>query len=152
MKKTALILLTALALSAHAARYAETPLPAYTPGDIVSTDVALVCQKDYPLKARDVSRSKKDQVYALYHVDPEQCTEGCKIDHLVPLAIGGSNDTKNLWPHEYGARWSVYMKTRLEIRLRKEVCSGRLPIAQAQQCIASDWIKCYRTVYPESTK
>ncbi len=137
-----------MATSANASEYYYLPNSTLTPGDVASVNKEEVCNPAYPAKARDVSNSKKNAVYKRYGVTKDKCTKGCKIDHLIPLAIGGSNDLKNLWPHEYGADWTVYEKTRLEVRLRKAVCKENMPIEKAQQCIASNWTTCYEGFYP----
>ena len=147
MKK---VLLLALALSAPVmagSKYPHLPSPTLTPGAVASTDTALVCEKDYPARSRNVTNTTKNKVYALHKVDKAQCIKGCKIDHLIPLSIGGSNDMTNLWPHEYGADWTVFQKTRLEVRLRKEVCTGKMPIAEAQECVRKDWTQCFQRFY-----
>lgn len=128
---------------AQATKYPYLPSTELTPGAVATTDVSVICEKGYPQRARKVSMATKNKVYRVHGVDKEQCTKGCKIDHLIPLAIGGSNDIKNLWPHEYGAEWNVFAKTRLEVKLRKEVCTGKLPIVEAQNCIRADWTRCY---------
>lgn len=142
--KHALLVLALISSTTFAeSKYPYLPDPALTPGVVASTDSALVCEKDYPARVRHVTNRTKSQVYKHYGVDKEQCVKGCKIDHLVPLAIGGSNDIQNLWPHEYGADWNVFQKTRLEVRLRKEVCMGRMPITDAQACIKDNWTQCF---------
>jgi len=148
MRKTYLIAALALCASAHAgSKYPYLPNPQLTPGVVQSTSAAEVCEPGYPERARNVTATTKKRVYQAYGIDKDQCVKGCKIDHLIPLSIGGANDPKNLWPHEYGADWNVYAKTRLEVRLRKEVCSGSMPIQEAQSCIQSDWTKCYSRFY-----
>lgn len=148
MDKTYVFAIIALCASAHAdSEYPYLPNPQLTPGVVQSTSVAEVCKKGYPERVRNVTGTIKNKVYKAYNIDKEQCVKGCKIDHLIPLSIGGSNDPKNLWPHEYGADWNVYAKTRLEIRLRKEVCLGNMPILEAQTCIQSDWTQCYLRFY-----
>jgi hypothetical protein len=58
-------------------------------------------------------------------------------DHLVPLEVGGDpNDPRNLWI-EPGA--SPNPKDGVESRLHELVCEGRVPLAVAQQAIATDW-------------
>ena len=60
-----------------------------------------------------------------------------EYDHLVPLEVGGDpNDPRNLWI-EPGA--SPNQKDGVESRLRELVCSGRVPLAAAQEAIATDW-------------
>lgn len=74
-------------------------------------------------------------------------------DHLVSLALGGSpTDPRNLWPepHHVIGGWGSYAKDRVEDRLHTLVCRGRVPLAQAQSAIASDWIAAYeRYVGPD---
>ena len=68
-------------------------------------------------------------------------------DHLVSLGLGGSpTDPRNLWPqpHHVIGGWDSYAKDRLEDKLHTLVCHGRLPLAQAQNAIASDWIAAYK--------
>jgi len=136
------------AASAQQPPYHHIPNRVLTPGDIASTDVDVICQKDYPAKSRRVSNSLREKVYTLHKVQKSQCRGDCKIDHLVPLAIGGSNDIKNLWAHEYGADYSVHEKTRLEVLMRKKVCTEGMPIQQAQACFVWDWTQCYEFFYP----
>lgn len=68
-------------------------------------------------------------------------------DHLISLALGGSPTApQNLWPeprHVIGG-WGSDAKDRLEDELHTLVCRGRLPLAQAQTEIASDWIAAYK--------
>lgn len=59
-------------------------------------------------------------------------------DHLIPLELGGApSDPRNLWP-EPGA--SPNPKDRVENALNDKVCTGRIPLADAQREIATDWI------------
>lgn len=135
-------------LSAHpVSKYPYIPDPKLTPGMAASTNKALICERDYARSSRRVTPSMRKKVYLAHGVDTAQCAGGCKIDHLIPLGIGGSNDPLNLWPHEYGAHWGVFKKTRLEILLRKEVCTGKLPLKEAQTCIQSNWVRCYQRFY-----
>jgi hypothetical protein len=129
--------------------YYHLPDPVLTPGAVATTDTALVCQKGYTERARVVPRSRLNKVYQNYGVEKSKCRGGCKIDHLIPLAVGGSNDIENLWPHEYRAEWTVYEKTRLEVRLRKEVCNAKsITIQEAQACFRDDWTRCHARYFP----
>lgn len=148
MKKMFLAIFMALvAMSAQAIIY-NLPNPILTPGAVSPDTKASVCSAKYTIAARHVTETTRKKVYAAYNTSPTTCEGGCKIDHLIPLAIGGSNDVKNLWPHAYKQDWSVYRKTRLEVKLRKDVCSGKTPIQEARTCIATNWIDCYQKNYP----
>lgn len=135
--------------SSHAIIY-NMPNPILTPGDVSSDSKATVCSAKYTIAARHVSAKTKAEVYSDYNTSPKTCEGGCKIDHLIPLAIGGSNDKKNLWPHAYRQEWSVARKTRLEVKLRKEVCGGKTSLTVARNCISKDWILCYQKHYPNT--
>jgi len=67
-----------------------------------------------------------------------------EYDHLIPLEIGGDpNAPANLWlePNDRpGATSSANSKDSLERALNRQVCSGGLTLAAAQQAIASDWV------------
>lgn len=49
------------------------------------------------LCTRNVSRETKTQIYIAYGVDLSTRTE-YKIDHIIPISMGGSNSVRNLWP------------------------------------------------------
>lgn len=132
----------------RAETYHYLPNDKLTPGYVEDYDPRLICEADYAKESRHVSKALKERVYERYGVDKKSCRQDCKIDHLIPLAIGGSNDIRNLWPHEYGAEWSVYEKTRLEVRLRKAVCKEGVDAKVAQDCIRNDWTKCHAKYFP----
>lgn len=138
---------TAFSATEHT-QYYYLPNSQLTPGVVETIDKEKVCTEHYTDTARHVTKKMLRTVYERYNVQKDQCKLGCKVDHLIPLAIGGSNDIQNLWPHEYGAEWTVYEKTRLEVRLRKAVCKENMDIEAAQACIKSDWTKCHAKFYP----
>jgi hypothetical protein len=126
------------------------PIKDLTTGDILTSDIETICVSNYSKTVRDVSGSTKKKVYDLYKVPANErgTYKGqliSKIDHLVPLAIGGSNDISNLWSHYYYPEdgYGVVMKNRIENKLHRLVCEGKLDIKEAQNCIASDWQMCY---------
>jgi hypothetical protein len=58
-------------------------------------------------------------------------------DHLIPLQLGGHpTDPGNLWPEPWPA---ARKKDVVETRLKRWVCSGKVPLAAAQEAIAMDW-------------
>ena len=57
-------------------------------------------------------------------------------DHLVPLDLGGAPyDPRNLWPEPRATAdgWNADVKDELEAVLSRLVCSGRVPLAEAQR-------------------
>jgi len=64
---------------------------------------------------------------------------------LIPLALGGSNSIKNLWPlPKNTSPWNARVKDALEVRLQKLVCGGQVDLKTAQREIATDWTEAYR--------
>lgn len=59
-----------------------------------------------------------------------------EYDHLIPLELGGSSDTRNLWL-EPGVLPNP--KDRVENTLRALVCQHKILLQKAQQLIADDW-------------
>lgn len=109
--------------------------PAVTQADIAST----ICATGWtstvrppesytePLKARQMAAYGEPPPISAY-----------EEDHLIPLELGGSpTDPANLWP-EPGA--SPNPKDDVESAARRAVCDGSMPLAEAQQAIASDWV------------
>lgn len=145
MKKT-LLLLSLIGTFAYAD---VLPRPAVTPG---RSDPALtaqvLCAKGFTTTTiRNVPESVKRQVYSTYGVQNHAgyCTgpEGCEVDHLISLELGGSNDPSNLWPQPFAGQWNAHDKDKLENRLHQLVCSGQVPLAQAQHDIATNWIQSF---------
>ncbi|MBC7385386.1 MAG: hypothetical protein H7301_04370 [Cryobacterium sp.] len=66
-----------------------------------------------------------------YRIDPKKHKE-FKIDHLIPLCVGGSNDHENLWPqHE-----SIYEITDpLEPAICEKMFEGRLKQKEAVELV-----------------
>lgn len=74
-----------------------------------------------------------------------QKDEGCEIDHLRSLQLGGSNDITNLWPQPYFGQWNAHDKDLLEGYLHRQICKGKLTIDQAQKEISTNWIESYKS-------
>lgn len=116
---------------------------ACTPGAIISTaTTSQICQSGYASSVRNVPTSEKDQVYAEYGIASHYSGE-YEVDHLVSLELGGSNDIANLWPELANPTPGFHQKDQTENYLHDQVCSGKVPLAQAQQEIATNWLNVY---------
>lgn len=126
----------------------QVPDPVKTPGAVdPSATVQVICQPGYTGRpgVRHVTLATKRRVFAAYGIDPHGPGAPYEVDHLVSLEIGGSNDPANLWPQSYVSQpWNAHLKDALEDRLHALVCSGKLPLDQAQKAISSAWIAAYR--------
>lgn len=127
-----LLLLTSTAAFANDG-FPTGPELAVTPGKLCDTPSKLRYPEQIPYCARDVKPLMKYEIIANYdHIFgykiAEMPREDFKIDHLIPLCVGGSNDITNLWPQHK----SVYAITD---PLEPEICSkmyqGKLKQAEA---------------------
>ena len=138
------------------AKSSDLPDPQLTPGAInpaVSQEnlQQTVCQRGYTKTIRPsayfTNRLKREQIRQLAYSDrnPRNYEE----DHLIPLSLGGApDDPRNLWPQPLYSTWNARQKDDLEFVLYKMLCHGEIPLATAQNAIASDWITAWKTYVP----
>ena len=127
--------------------WAEDPIlpnSELTPGVFDSTaTVDTICKKGYTATVRHVTDKQKDEVFKEYGLERSGSYE---VDHLISLELGGSNDTRNLWPESYYGMWGARVKDALENRLHALVCDGKMSLRDAQLMISTDWIETYKNV------
>jgi hypothetical protein len=123
-----------------------------TPGTVnpavtQATTDATICRSGWTSTVRppvSITEPEKLASMAAYTVSGASAYE---YDHVVPLELGGAvNDPLNLWPEpDYSTRrgFDRNPKDRLENALRRMVCRGALPLAQAQRAIAANWVGAY---------
>lgn len=127
----------------------DLPDSKLTPGASRKVSLHTLCTTSTKL-VRNVPQSLKKAVYASYGLtgnDRSQCKEGYEVDHLISLELGGSNEQANLWPQTFCSVWSAHVKDLLENKLHALVCSGKLSIKDAQTCISTNWINCYKETF-----
>ena len=131
----AAVLLTASALPSSAQDTPALPDPNMTPGEVMTGDVDVICHQ-HTRERRRVPTSRCDAVFRAYSIpDTPVARYSYECDHLVPLALGGSNAAVNLWPQP---DVEAARKDRLEVEMQRLVCAGTLPLPQAQREIADD--------------
>ena len=157
------ILLLALTTPCLAGSDGTLPDPAITPGRVATVideeglprplTLQEICGRSTKDKGvRNVSNATKEAVRRSYGLTSKRdrwCNDerACEVDHLIPLAIGGDNDVRNLWPEAYAGDWSATDKDRLELEVRKRVCAGRLDLVEAQRGFLSNWKVFYVRVF-----
>jgi hypothetical protein len=129
-----------------------------TKGGVVISDQATVCATKWGKDARHVTPKMKKDVYDLYGTAPGKgvCVwkshtaesgkvvkEACEVDHLISRELGGADSEENLWPQPYTQHPGAHEKDWLENELHKEVCAGKISLANAQQEISNDWYAAY---------
>lgn len=121
--------------------HAQNALPdaSCTPGSVfANATVAQICKAGYAQSVRSVPQAEKDKVFAEYGI-AQHPPGSYEIDHLVSLELGGSNDLKNLWPEAALPKPGFHEKDSVESFLHVQVCSGKMPLKQAQRAIATNW-------------
>lgn len=108
-----------------------------------------ICVPGYTKTVRDVSTKLRKQIYSEYGVTYPQPRGAYEVDHLIPLAIGGSNDISNLFLEAAEPRPGFHEKDVVEIFLQQEVCAQRVALPIAQRQIANDWLSVYNSITPE---
>lgn len=107
--------------------------PAVSQSDLSST----ICMTGYTTTVRPSTSQttpfKYGTEYPAYSISQGTASE---LDHLVPLELGGANDSANLWP-ETGS--IPNQKDSVERALNDAVCSGQVSLAAAQLAIAVNW-------------
>lgn len=149
------VIIASLALAAPArarTREGALPDPAMTPGAtnprVTQADIGrTICVRGWTRTVRPLEdytyHLKVRQLRAGEY--PDRRTRDYEEDHLIPLGLGGApRDPRNLWPEPWAGRWGARTKDRLESRLHRLVCEGRVSLRQARSAIASDWIAAYR--------
>ena len=125
--------------------------PRVTQSNIRST----ICVRGYTKRVRPPAKYTSDlkrKQIARYAYEDRRLRD-YEEDHLISLELGGSpTSPKNLWPeprHVLGG-WGADAKDQLENELHRRVCSGELPLAEAQRAIATSWIAAYKRFVGEA--
>ena len=113
--------------------FPTNPDPSLTPGTLCTRPSGYRYPERIPYCQRNVSSGRKRQIIEDYneklgyHIERSD-RQQFKIDHLIPLCAGGSNDDSNLWPQHR----SVYEITDpLEGLICEKMAEGRLLQARA---------------------
>src|SRR5690349_1786167 len=95
-----------LSVSLHAEDFPRGPEHSVTPGSLCGHADARRYPERVPYCNRDVSSGLKREIFRDYdqrfgYRTTQLPRAQFKIDHLIPLCMGGSNERNNLWPqHE----------------------------------------------------
>lgn len=92
---------------------------------------------------RGVTIEMEQKVFARYRL-PWSSRSAYKIDHLIPLELGGADTIDNLWPQSLRARpYGPDRKELLTEVLLQRIARKQITLEQAQEQIASDWIDAF---------
>lgn len=112
---------------------ALVPNAKLTPGRVAASD------KD----RQGVTVAMEQKVFRRYHLPWERRAE-FKIDHLIPIELGGADTIDNLWPQKIRAKpYGADRKELLTAVLLQKIRAGKMTLAQAQEEIRRDWIDAF---------
>lgn len=121
-----------------------------TPGAVFARATPdVICVLGYTKTVRNVSTATKKKVFREYGMSYPAPYGTVEIDHVIPLELGGSNDIANLFPEAADPVPGFREKDLVEDYLHEEVCAGVVDIKVAQEQIANDWVRVYKTLSPE---
>lgn len=142
----AVMLITLIVWQSPRSTLALSPDPQLTPGAALPLTEADLCSREPASESRLVLASVGKRVFEEYGIRNPQ-PRRYELDYLIDPDLGGSDDTRNLWPQPYSATWNARVKDALENHLRELVCAGAISLAQAQQDISMDWISAYKKYF-----
>ena len=115
------------------AQEALLPNPKLTPGRIAQSD------KD----RGGVTVEMEQKVFARYRL-PWASRVTFKIDHLIPLELGGADTIDDLWPQSLRARpYGSDRKELLTEVLLRRIAKREMTLEEAQEQIRRDWIDAF---------
>lgn len=131
------VLFASQTLFAFDEAYPTSPDRQLTPGELCNSPDSYRYPEKIAYCERDVDTGVKKEIIKTYdqvlHYQVESIPRNkIKIDHYIPLCMGGSNDQRNLWPqHE-----TVYKVTDpVEETLCEKMAEGKLRQADAVDLI-----------------
>lgn len=135
MKQFLAVVLVALGLVGNAcAADALVPNPKLTPGKVAQRE------KD---GGGGVTLAMEQRVFARYRLPWSRRAE-FKIDHLIPIELGGADSIENLWPQSVRAKpYGADRKELLTEVLLARIAKGQITLSQAQDQISKDWIDAF---------
>lgn len=119
------------------------PNPALTPGLLAAADGVTVCQ--LPAKAPELPPAVQESVFVRYGL-PFHDAKRFRIEGRFPRELGGSDSLANLWPEPASPTPGFHEHEQAVAWLRREVCAGRYPLAEAQRVMFEDWAQVYDRV------
>jgi hypothetical protein len=129
--------LTIQAGEVNGKRFPDGPDTVKTPGVLCTNPDTYRYEEKIPYCERSVSSGMKKKIIAAYDseldFDIQMLPRGdFKIDHLIPLSIGGANDVGNLWPQHK----SIYAYSdMIESHLSNLMVKGLIKQAEAIDAI-----------------
>lgn len=126
----------------------QLPNRAVSPGIVRTKDLKELCDKSFRTgKFRHTTHKMKVDVCHKYGIMTGCPGPNWELDHIISLTVGGADEEGNLFPQDI---LQARIKDKLERTLGTThglVCQGKVPIEQAQEWLANDWVTGYEMVF-----
>jgi hypothetical protein len=136
------IVLTVVTLAYPALVFAQLPDSYKTPGDTARVKIEQICAPDFSASVKPVPAWARNAALERYGIRPESFSGD--LDLLIPASLGGASTPENVWPFHPGGGFTMDMKTAFAAKLHDAVCSGKMPLKDAQSAFKKDWTKSYQ--------
>lgn len=97
------------------------------------------------------SKLKAKMMYRVRKTLPGAKFSDYELDHDMSISSGGNPyDINNLWLQPWyntATRLGAYSKDRVERKVHKDICSGKITLEQGRQVFIEGWEKEYNRVY-----
>ncbi len=114
------------------------PISRLTPGAVATTNATTVCGISRHANSLAMPYPVQTAVYNSYgYITPAQQHKYI-LDYLVPITLGGSTLTTNIWPAATRGT-GFYQKMQLDHILRDLVCRRTITLWTAQHALEQDW-------------
>ena len=130
-------LLSPALILAPAVAQERAPVPGEVDTHVTQSTIrTTICEPGYTAKVRP-PRKFTDAIKRRLVNGLPGSSQDYELDHLIPLGLGGHpTSANNLWLQNWP---EAAIKDREELRLRREVCSGRMTLEQAQHDMLATW-------------
>jgi hypothetical protein len=133
-----MLLCLAISFSAMAIDYPMAPDARLTQGALCTTPTEHRYPEQIAYCERDVATQTKNDIFVAYrrlgYTLSSSTRQDYKIDHYIPLCMGGSNEVTNLWPQHI----TIYKQTdSLEQAICSKMSAGRMNQAAAVKMMKS---------------
>jgi len=121
------------------------------PSEVLNPDVhqdtirSTICQPGYTKTVRPATsytNGIKKKLMREQGIDLSRIRE-FELDHKEPLTLGGHpRNIHNLMLQPWEGGDGAKVKDKLDVKLSRMVCAGKITLADAQACIWNDWQAC----------
>jgi hypothetical protein len=114
------------------------PNPRLTPGAVATTNTTQVCVLPDHQPPVEIPPATQLQIFTEYRITNPAVQTKYDIDYLVPIGLGGSTSTRNMWPAALKGT-GFFEKIQLDHVMRDMVCRREISLRRAQHDLEQNW-------------